>query len=198
MCGRFYIAPEAALEKALDPQTANLLKDLPIKFSGEIFPTDIVPVFTQAKGRRLAKPMTWGFPGWNGKSVIFNARQETALEKAMFKRSLLDRRVAVQTSGFYEWTSVAGQKKKVRYLFTWPGEQFLFLAGFWKSYDVASGSPIPERFTVLTTEANESMASYHNRMPIVLAEGELDDWLAGEGFQKYLKRPQANLKADLA
>lgn len=88
MCGRFYIAPEAHLEKSFAHVQLKLFQDLPIKYSGEIFPTDIVPVFIMENGIRMAKPMIWGFPQWGGrKGVIFNARQETALTKPFFSRS---------------------------------------------------------------------------------------------------------------
>ena len=45
MCGRFYIAPEAHLQQSVAHLQLKLFQDLPIKFSGEIFPTDIAPVF---------------------------------------------------------------------------------------------------------------------------------------------------------
>ncbi|MDR2301461.1 MAG: SOS response-associated peptidase [Deltaproteobacteria bacterium] len=196
MCGRFFIAPEANLQNALMAKGQAL--DLSIKFYGEIFPTDIVPVFTLEKGRRLARPMIWGFPGWQGKGVVFNARQETALEKPMFKKSLLERRVATLTSGFYEWKAVPGQKKKDRFIFTLGGVGYLFLAGFWNSYVDQPKGNVTERFTVLTTEANESMAPYHSRMPVILTDDEVDDWLGGSDLEKYLKRPQAEVRAEKA
>jgi putative SOS response-associated peptidase YedK len=196
MCGRFYIAPDAGLSEAIEAPRLDALEGLPIKFTGEIFPTDIVPVFTRENGRRVASPMIWGFPKWDGKGVVFNARQETALEKPMFRESLRERRVAALTSGFYEWAPAPGQKKKDRYIFTLTGERFLFLAGFWKSHGGHQAGPIPERFTVLTTGANDSMAPYHNRMPVILTEAEIDDWLAGHDFQKYLGRRPADVHAE--
>lgn len=74
--------------------------------------------------------MQWGFPGWSGPRVIFNARAETALDKAMFRKALVQWRVAVPVSGFYEWKAVEGQKKKDKYLFTLPEGGVLYLAAF--------------------------------------------------------------------
>jgi putative SOS response-associated peptidase YedK len=187
MCGRFYIAPEANLEKTMDPARLELFKNIPIKFSGEIFPTNIVPVISEDNNSRLIKPMVWGFPHWQGKGVVFNARQETALEKVMFKDSLQKRKIAVLTSGYYEWAKVTGRSRKDRYIFTLNDEKYLFLAGFWASYNDSSAL-IPERFTVLTTAANDSVSRYHNRMPVVLTEAEVDDWLRGEDTREYLSR----------
>ena len=198
MCGRFYIAPEAHLEQSFAHVQLKLFQDLPIKFSGEIYPTDIIPVFILEDGKRMAKPMIWGFPKWDGKGVVFNARQETALEKSMFKKSLIERRAAVLTTGFFEWTPQPGQKKKDRYIFTLPGQKFLFLAAVWSGFANPLSGLIPEHFTILTTEANEHMAPYHNRMPVILTDAEVDDWLAGDDFSKYLNRSQAEVNAELS
>ena len=174
----------------------KLFPDLPVKYSGEIFPTDIIPVFIMENGQRMAKPMIWGFPRWDNKSVIFNARKETALDKPMFRQSLLERRVAVLTTGFFEWAPAPGQKKKDRYLFTLPGKKFLFLAGIWNTFDEPLSGLIRDRFTILTTEANENMARFHNRMPVILTEAEVDDWLAGNDWSRYLNRPQVAVEAE--
>lgn len=34
-------------------------------------------------------------------------------------------------------------------------------------------------FTVLTTVANETVAAVHDRMPVIIAEGDHDAWLRG-------------------
>lgn len=195
MCGRFFIAPEAHLEKSFAHVQLKLFQDLPIKYSGEIFPTDIVPVFVMKNGRRMAKPMIWGFPRWDGKGVVFNARQETALTKPMFSKSLKERRVAVLTTGFFEWTPVPDQKQKDRYIFTLQGQKFLFLAGMWNSFPDPLSGRIPEHFTILTTNANASMARFHDRMPIVLTDDEVDDWLTADDFTKYLNREQPEVES---
>ena len=44
---------------------------------------------------------SWGFHGFNGKQLIFNARSESALEKKMFKESVEHRRVVVPATWFY-------------------------------------------------------------------------------------------------
>lgn len=195
MCGRFYIAPEKHLEQFFAHLQLKLFQDLPIKFSGEIYPSEIVPVFVMKDGQRMAKPMIWGFPRWNASGVVFNARQETAMEKSMFRKPLLERRVAVLTTGFFEWTPVPGQKKKDRFIFTLEGEKYLFLAGMWSSFSDPLSGQIPERFTILTTEANDSMAPFHNRMPVILTDAEVDDWLTTDDFAKYLNPEQIAVKA---
>ncbi len=197
ICGRFYIAPEANLEKTFAHLQLKLFPDLPVKCSGEIAPTDIVPVFIRAGGGRTAKPMIWGFPKWDKKGVIFNARRETCLDKAMFRQSTLNRRAAVPATGFFEWTPAPGRTRKDRYIFSLPGEPFLFLAAIWDNFLEPLSGLIPERFTILTTEANTGMVAFHHRMPVILTDAEVDDWLSGPDFTKYLHRDQAAVSAEL-
>ncbi|MDR1677302.1 MAG: SOS response-associated peptidase [Deltaproteobacteria bacterium] len=201
MCGRFYISSK-------DPASTNLIgqidgspmADLPIKTEGEIFPDNMVAVVTLAaetlNGTAAVKPMIWGFPGWNSRELIINARAETALVKPMFKKSLTERRLAIITKGFFEWKAVTGQKKKDKYLFTMAGESNLILAGFWNTFPNHQRGPISDYFTILTTEANASMQPYHNRMPVMINQTEITDWLKGTNLNYFLEREQTSLTAN--
>ena len=117
MCGRYSLAPEQSKE------IAQIVAEVQARFgaasihTGEIFPTNAAPVLLPDGQKMTPKPMTWGFPSFKGKGVIINARGETALDKPMFRRSLLERRCIVPTTGFYEWD---GQKRK--YHFRLPGQ----------------------------------------------------------------------------
>lgn len=51
--------------------------------TGEIFPTDKAPILIQQKGVMIPEAVKWGFPGFQGKGIIINARSETAPEKPM-------------------------------------------------------------------------------------------------------------------
>ena len=42
-----------------------------------------------------------------------------------------------------------------------------------------------ERFIILTTQANASVNPVHNRMPVVLENGELEDWVYDDKFTEY-------------
>jgi putative SOS response-associated peptidase YedK len=48
----------------------------------------------------------------------------------------------------------------------------LYLAGFYKRFDDAF------RFVILTTEANDSVAAFHDRMPVILEKDYLAVWTA--------------------
>ena len=171
MCGRYSLAPDESKE------ITQIVAEVQARFgaasihTGEIYPTNIAPVLLAGEQKMTPKPMAWGFPGFKGKGVIINARGETALDKPMFRRSLLERRCVVPTTGFYEW-----DKQKTKYRFHLPGQNVLYLAGLW---NVFQGE---ERFVILTTAPNHSMAGIHDRMPVLLTNEEAIPWLRDTGM----------------
>ena len=159
----------------------------PLSF--EVFPTNVAPVITG--GGALA--IKWGFPHWKNSGVIINARAETALEKNMFRKPLLERRCLVPSSGFFEWAHVSGRKKKDKYLLRLPGENILYMAGMTGVFRETSGEEY-SAFVILTTGASDSVASIHDRMPVILAPDERDAWIGDAGFMEYaLQRPGPEL-----
>ena len=139
--------------------------------AGEVFPTDLAPVLIQKEGLLSPEAVIWGFPGFHGKGVIINARAETVPEKPMFRSCLASRRCVIPSTGFYEWSHDI-QKKK--YQFNLPGESALYMAGLYNEYQGEN------RFVILTTEANASMADVHNRMPVVLDRDRVERWMGSE------------------
>lgn len=47
----------------------------------------------------------------------------------------------------------------------------LYMAGIYNQFDGE------DRFVVLTTEANRSMAEIHNRMPVIIPKDRIKDWI---------------------
>lgn len=130
MCGRY------SMVSAESAEIERIVREVQQKFgaisihTGEIHPTNQAPVlFLEDHDGVSARPMGWGSPRFDGKDVVINARGETALDKPMFRTSLLERRCVIPTTGFYEWDS---EKKK--YLFRRPERQELYLAGFWNRF----------------------------------------------------------------
>lgn len=167
MCGRYQVDFDAP---SLRDIIATLTRagDEPVK-SGEVCPSDRAAVLT-ALGPRA---MRWGFP-MEGRRPVINARAETARELPMFARALAERRAAVPARGFYEWQREGGRVRR-KLTFELPGEEILYLAGLYDDFTI-DGKTEP-RFVILTTAANESMAAYHDRMPVLLREAEVPRWL---------------------
>ena len=170
MCGRYYIAIDDDELRDIGDEAEKLVnafnEPMQLKTYGEVFPTNVVPVMT---GRGRYVPMKWGFTGYDKKSVI-NARSETALQKRMFRRPMLDCRCLVPASGYYEWKR--GDDKKTKYQFYTPDGPVYF-AG---CYREESGSGL-RRFVILTREAVNGLEEFHDRMPVIIPRDKTDAWL---------------------
>jgi putative SOS response-associated peptidase YedK len=167
MCGRYAFFTDRELQE-IDEIIEQISDDIQrdkLK-TGEIFPTNVVPVFIPQKEIIKPKLMVWGFPNFQNKGVIINARAETVKEKKLFGSSLRERRCIIPSTGFYEWDA---EKKK--FIFNMPDSQLLYMAGIYNQFEGEN------RFVILTTEANSSMASVHNRMPVVVPKARIEDWI---------------------
>ena len=189
MCGRYLILTEDEIieYRQIINEVNERYKETPLLASmatGEIFPSHIAPVLVKQGSGHRAALMKWGFPLHKG--LIINARAETALEKKMFHTPLLKRRCVIPTNGFFEWRQ---EEKKTKYLFRPPQTRMLYLAGFFDSF--TTEKPY-HAYTILTTEANTSVASYHTRMPLVLGADQLNAWLSDTAFAlQYIHQPCA-------
>ncbi len=171
MCGR-YTANLDYDEEIRSIYTATAVAYPGVKLnSGEIFPTNTVPVLRGISGGISPMPAIWGYPKYTGKGVIINAKAETAAEKYTFRDSLFYRRCAIPTTGYIEWSA-----DKTKYRFNLPGESLLYLAGFFKQFEDGS------RFVILTTAPNESTKQVHNRMPVILPKDYIDRWTWDTGW----------------
>lgn len=139
-----------------------------------VFPSQKAIVI-MGKDRCLeGEQMIWGFPRFDGRGLMINARAETALERRSFRESILNRRCVIPAKGFWEWN-----QSKERFAFERPDSETLFMAG---CYDCFEGQ---ERFVILTTEANPSVKPVHERMPLVLERSELEDWVTDDSSPEY-------------
>jgi len=167
MCGRYTFFTEREIREVEDiiREIDKDIKREKLK-TGEIFPSDIAPVLLADKGEAKPKLMTWGFPGYQGKQLIINARSETVHEKRLFRSSLETMRCVIPSTGFYEW-----DKQKNKHLFNMPDSEMLYMAGLYNRFED------DERFVILTAQANESVAGVHSRMPVILHHNRIKDWL---------------------
>ncbi len=166
MCGRYVTEDDKSVDmRSLYHKLSLLYPDVRIK-SGEIFPTDTVPLLV---GKDLIPvPGTWGYPGYKNKGVIINARSESVAEKPFFRDGILRHRCIIPTNGYYEWS-----KSKVKYRFNLPDSPMVYLAGIYRN------TPDGIRFVVITTRADESVSPIHDRMPVILTFDMMDAWTRG-------------------
>lgn len=192
MCGRFDIDLS---NKDIDRYVSQLPAGSPPLKQGEIFPTNNALTLIMHDGKPTPAAMAWGFPRWDGKGVLFNARAETALQKPMFKKALLQFPAVIPASGFFEWKQDPDTALKEKFRFTAPEGRLLYLAGIWNLFP---NEGAPNRFTILTTAANSSMLPYHSRMPVLLQPNELELWLNGAIRNEVLARTPEGVAASPA
>jgi len=56
------------------------------------------------------------------------------------------------------------------------GQRLILFAGLYEAWQ-KEASVWETTFTIITTAANAVVASYHDRMPVILADRDADDWM---------------------
>jgi putative SOS response-associated peptidase YedK len=103
-----------------------------------------------------------------------NARAETVLTLPTFREAFKARRCVVPADGFFEWTGQKDSRQPIWY--HRPDGGLIYFAGLYESW-----RPAPDEkertFTIITTTPNSLIEPVHNRMPVILEDGAIDDWL---------------------
>jgi putative SOS response-associated peptidase YedK len=150
-----------------------------------IAPTTSVDVVRlDHEGRRELVSMRWGLVPFFWKKSLkevpatFNAWVETLADKPTFREALQRRRCIIPASGFYEWTGAKGDKQP--HLFTAAdGLPILAFAGLWDRWRDPATKEELLSCTIIVTNASQWMMPFHDRMPVLLAAKDFDDWLSG-------------------
>ena len=155
-----------------------------------------VALITDGKPEEIQCNFSWGLlPYWAKDDTIrkntLNARIETIAEKPTY-RDILQNRCIILANAFYDWHWLDEKgKNKQRYLVHGPTELFAF-AGLYSYWTHPQTGEIRATFTILTTEANETMAYVHNskkRMPVLLKQEDEKRWLQHTLEPKQLALP---------
>ena len=203
MCGRFAVTTDPALlaEKihAIDEATAVAGETRGPNYN--VAPTATVATVVSRHDEpddaptRRVRLMRWGLvPPWvkaapdgtpeNKGPLLINARAEKVTTSPAFRASAKSKRCLVPMDGYYEWKpnpdTPAGKKaRKTPFFMYRPDGEPLFMAGLWSVW--RSGQPDHDvpllTCTIITTEAIGELAEIHDRMPLVVDEGDWDRWL---------------------
>ena len=182
MCGRFVsLTWDEVLEVVRSIEmdaTFNYEPEYPAR-RPNAYPKSIVPIISTEDEKLTPVDLRWGFTApWDDKKVLFNTRIETALDQknGVWKKAIEDGRCIVPTFGFFEPSATetvvspkTGKSIKRQYEFMLPN-QLTLLAGVRNE----------DAFSVVTTQPNKIMSPIHQRMPIVLREDEVNQWLYGD------------------
>jgi putative SOS response-associated peptidase YedK len=176
MCGRYVLDPTTpAFQSRFNVD--ELSPDVEASFN--VAPTQWMPVVISRGGKNRLELMQWGLvPPWAKDTKIgqkmINARAETIMEKASFKRPLQSRRALIPANGFYEWKTEGG--RKTPYYVHLKDEEFFAFAGLYERWHDPNGDVL-QTYTIITTSPNDLMATIHNRMPVILPREAEEIWL---------------------
>ena len=171
MCGRYVCEEDQSIDLAALYRAVRVRRpDVTLK-TGEIFPTDTVPLLTGTK--LTPTPAAWGFTGFGGKGILINARAETAAEKPAFAEAVRSGRCIVPATGYFEWNPA-----KEKYRFRAADGGLLYMAG------LVRPAPGGLRFVILTADASPvyAAAAVHPRMPLLIPALSVDDWMRDTAF----------------
>ncbi len=145
--------------------------------SWNIPPTlDVLAVRTDS-GNRRGELMRWGLiPSWAKDTRVgstFNARADGVTTKPTFRAAwAAGRRCLVIADGFYEWR----ESDRQPYAVGMADGGLMAMGGLWQSWTSPAGERL-QTATMITTDANATMAAFHHRMPVILTEAQWPAWL---------------------
>ena len=175
MCGRYTVtsAPEAIRALFGYPEQPNF----PPRYN--VAPTQPIAIVRLVDGQRQFALVRWGLlPSWvkdpKDFSLLVNARGESLAEKPAFRAALKYRRCLIPADGFYEWKAT-GPRKQPYYVHANSGQPLAF-AGLWEAWTGPNGEEL-ETAVIVTTRANRTLASIHDRMPVIVPPEAFDLWL---------------------
>ena len=175
MCGRSQFRRVPEIIEEFGPVRVGDVVDAAI--AEEAFPKSVVPGLVLHKGERVVSSFSWAF---FDDGTGHNARLETAAERPAWRDAYASARVVLPLARFVEgraWFSeTAGRTLAVAGLYR------LCRGGQVRAPSLGalpSGGP-PRRTTMLTRPADDVVAPFHERMPVILPIDLIAPWLAGE------------------
>jgi len=177
MCGRYVL--KSSLQQLKEKYGAVPEGTYSLNANYNVAPSTDMPVVVQKENRRILDRFRWGLiPFWakeenTGYSMI-NARSESLSSKKSFSKPFASRRCVVPANGFYEWMRSGGEK--VPHYITQKSSDIMNFAGLYETWKSGEGKTV-QSFTIITTAANNTVSELHDRMPAMLLDIEMAEWL---------------------
>ena len=187
MCGRAYATytRDELFLNYLNRRAPRLAAAAQVLPNYNLAPTQSVPVVLVRLDHRTIESFRWGLvPFWAkdlasaSKYSLINARSEEIAEKRSYAQAFHQRRCVVPLSGFFEWKKDDAGPKRPFAIHLKHGA-IMSVAGVWERWTSADGQPL-HSCSIVTTVANDFMRQLHDRMPVILAEPDIEGWLNPE------------------
>jgi len=178
MCGRYTLTRgnRNALAAELGV-SADELRDYTPRYNAA--PMQRLFIVTTEYENRKVVPARWGLVNRWAKdnsraSNCINAKAETVEARPSFRDAFQKRRCVVPADGFYEWVGPKGTRQPL-WIHRSDGKLLLF-AGLYEAWYPEKDKP-ETTFTIITCDPNATLRPIHNRMPVILADKDADDWM---------------------
>jgi putative SOS response-associated peptidase YedK len=182
MCGRYYRRSDK--QKIAEAFRTGLPTTFEILPSYNVAPQTFQPVvcFNRKTLERELVQMRWGLvPYWAKDAKIaystINAKAETLASSPAFREALKRRRCLVPADGFFEWQPI-DKKTKQPFAFGLKDGSLFALAGLFDVWRDKTAGQALLSFTVITTDPNELLEPFHNRMPVIVRPADYERWIA--------------------
>lgn len=192
---------EKEFKKAVEEAEKNIYEECK---TGEIFPSNIAPIYIKDDANMRPIFAKWGFPKWDKKGIIINARIESLNDKQMFKDLAASNRCIVPASAYFEWKEDNSTSKiKSKYILKKP-DVLLYMAGLYnvvqkhenKQLSLFNENTVNIYYTIITKEANFTVSQIHNRMPLIFDKQEMNDYLNGRSITELSENNNAVLLSE--
>ena len=191
MCGRFVRKTSAA--QIAEAFAARVDTD-ELSLSFNVAPTSRVFAVVNDSNTRSLVNFSWGLiPRWaqdtSRAASMINARVETVAEKPSFRDLVSNNRCVLPMDGYFEWQEQlrhdTNKTVKQPFYFSprlesrFSHRGVLAIAGLWTSWKDPNqrNSQLLHTVVALTTNANDMVGEIHHRMPVLLDEHGVDNWL---------------------
>jgi putative SOS response-associated peptidase YedK len=94
----------------------------------------------------------------------------------VFREAFKYRRCLVAADAFYEWQKLDA-KTKQPFAIALKSNQPYGFAGLWERWRDPQTKDELLTFSIITTDPDEIVEPLHDRMPVIIAEGDYDRWL---------------------
>ena len=183
MCGRYSITKVVKKTKNIVQNNEGVENS----DNYNAYPTQQLPIVKKDEDSLTLTNYHWGLvPKWSEKMTDFrplnNARLETLMEKRTFSGLIKSQRCLVPADGYYEWRKNE-EGKKFPYFLKREHNETLFFAGLYQKNNNLE-------FSIITTAAKGKILNIHHRMPVILKEEEIKNYLDSKDPMTFLKSHQ--------
>ena len=88
---------------------------------------------------------------------------------------MMKNRCLVPADGYYAWKKV-GKKTSIPYRLVTNDQDLFSFAGIWEEFEDTDGNEL-HTFSIITTASNLTVASIHERMPVILTKEKEAIWM---------------------